>query len=488
MSVRFRALFCGLLVAGAARPGSAQITNPVPTPIPASTTRVELATVATGLVAPNYLTPAPGDASRLFVVDQAGKLRVIQNGALAPDPFLDVASRLVPLGFFGTHDENDFDERGLLGLAFHPGYADPASPGHRKLYTYTSEPLAGPADFSVPLPAGKTFNHQSVIAEWGVDPTDPNRVDPTSRREVLRIDEPQFNHNGGMLDFGPDGNLYIALGDGGQANDVGDGHGPLGNGQDLETVLGKILRIDVNGRTSANGQYAVPPTNPYAGATPGVDEIFASGFRNPFRTSFDSATGDLIVADVGQNAIEEIDRVTLGGNYGWRWKEGTFRFLSDTGQISTDLTGLPPGLIDPIAQYDHDEGISIIGGFVYHGTAIPELAGKYVFGDFSRRFRAPEGRLLVADLSTGAIESLLLGPEGRELGLFVKGFGQGPDGELYLLAGKNLGPFGSGGNVYRITAVPEPTSVALVLAGWACLGGQALAQHRRARARLRESA
>ncbi len=213
--------------------------------------------------------------------------------------------------------------------------------------------------------------------------------------------------------FGPDKNLYVSLGDGGAANDVADGHTPgTGNGQDTSNVLGTLLRINPDGNNSVNGQYGVPADNPFVGGG-GVAEIYADGFRNPFRFSFDSATGDLIVADVGQNHIEEIDQVVSGGNYGWHVKEGTFLFDPNTGDVTADSPGLPAGLLDPVAQYDHDEGIAIVGGFVYHGTAIPELIGKYVFGDFSLGFGAPGGRLFYADLATGLIQELTIGLDDR---------------------------------------------------------------------------
>jgi hypothetical protein len=181
-----------------------------------------------------------------------------------------------------------------------------------------------------------------------------------------------------------------------------------------------------------------------------VDEIYAYGFRNPWRFSFHPDTGDLIVGDVGQNDIEEIDIVHAGGNYGWNLKEGTFRFDSATGTVNDDMTALPAGLIDPAAQYDHDDGITVIGGFVYRGSAIPELWGRYVFGDFSSGFFLADGRLLYADLGTGLIQEFTIGVDDRNLGLYVKAFGQDADGELYLLAGTNLGPFGTGGMVLKI--------------------------------------
>ena len=398
------------------------------------------------------------------------------------DPFLDVRSLVPDLGLFGL----DFDERGLLGLAFHPEYAT-----NGKFYTFTSELISAPADFG--QPPVDPLTHQSVISEWMVDPanankalvaTGPGRTVADSRRELIRIDNPQFNHNGGALNFGPDGNLYIAVGDGGGSNDNDPGHGLHGNGQDPTNVLGTILRIDVDGTNSTNGRYGIPvlapfnnPTTDPTGEIP--DEIFAYGFRNPFRFSFDSETGDLIVGDVGQADIEEVDIVTAGGNFGWRTKEGSFAFDHTTTTVSDDLSGIPPGLIDPVLEYDHDEGISVIGGFVYRGTAIPELAGKYVFGDFTDGgFTTPGGRLFYGDLDTGLIQEFIIGLDDRALGLFVKGFGIDAGGEIYVLADLGLGANSTFGQVLKIVAAPVPVPAAVWLFGSA-LGALVIRRRRR---------
>ncbi len=445
--------------------------NPIPEPIEKGLIRIELETIASGLTAPVYLTHAGDGTNRLFVVDQPGRILLIENGQLLSTPFLDITDRVYMPGFFGSQDVNDFDERGFLGLAFHPDFADQQSPGHQKIYTYTSELNELPADFTTePLPAGVDFDHQSVIAEWTVDAYNPNVIDVSTRREIIRIDEPQFNHNAGMLAFGPDGYLYISVGDGGAGNDNADGHGATGNGQNKNTVHGSILRIDpldpvttISPDTvSLNGKYRVPADNPFVGIE-GVDEIYAYGFRNPWRFSFDSLTGDLVAADVGQGQIEEIDIVGAGGNYGWNLKEGTFSFDPETGTVNDGAKGLPDGLIDPVAQYDHDEGISITGGFVYRGSAIPELRGKYVFGDFSSGFFQADGRLLYADLATGLIQEFIIGLDDRNLGLYVKAFGQDAEGELYVLAGAALGPYGDIGVILKI--VPVQTEFSAELSG-----------------------
>jgi glucose/arabinose dehydrogenase len=312
------------------------------------------------------------------------------------------------------------------------------------------------------------MDHQSVIREWQWDEAG-EQIDPHSSRALLRIDQPQRNHNAGHIEFGPDGCLYIALGDGGGADDTAAGHGATGNGQNTNTIHGSIVRIDPldpaltpasADAASANGSYRVPADNPFVGVE-GVDEIFAYGLRNPYRFSFDTASGALIVPDVGQNRVEEINFLRKGRNYGWNIKEGTFAFIPETGEVGGPL--LDPSLTDPVAQYDHDDGIAIVAGYTYYGALAPQLWGRYVFGDFSRAFSTPDGRLFVADLFTGQIEELLVGRTGQSLGLFVKGLGQDHNGELYLLATTTLGPNGDSGVVLKIA--PVPTDVTAVLTG-----------------------
>ena len=422
---------------------------------------IRLETVATGLTAPLRGVVVSGDTRRMFVVDQVGILWAIDLPTGTKTVFLNVSGRLVTLGKFGP---NTFDERGLLGVAFHPRYRS-----NGLLYTYTSEPTAGPPTFPTTIPPGKTADHQDVIAEWRVpNPTNPaSVVDPASRRELIRIDHPQFNHNAGDLHFGPDGMLYISDGDGGGADDQDGqihvdgpvfGHQGDGNAQKLNTPLGKILRIDVDTRDSANGQYGIPADNPFIGKPGALKEIYAFGFRNPYRFSFDSLTGDLYVGDVGQNDIEEVDMVVSGGNYGWNFKEGTFffdpkGFEPGSGTATpVDPGRIPPGvtLTDPIAEYDtHNEGHSVIGGYVYRGTRIPQLRGRYVFGDFSRAFVnriGTDGRLFYLVEKPFAERPLLQIAEFRlvdreKLGLALFGFAQDHAGELYVLGNATGVPF-----------------------------------------------
>jgi glucose/arabinose dehydrogenase len=418
------------------------VDDPIPQRIEKGEVRVELQPVATGLAAPLLLAGVPDRTNRQFVVDQAGQIRVIAGGKLLPEAFLDVSGRLVELN-------PDFDERGLLGLALDPGFSDAASPGYRRFFTSTSEAAEGAVDLRNPNASEKP-DHHSVIASWKISAANPNRADMGSRQELLRIEQPQFNHNSGMIAFGPDGFLYIGLGDGGGANDAGPGHHPeKGNAQDPQTPLGKMLRVDVNGKNSANGKYGIPQDNPFVKGG-GLPEIFALGLRNPYRFSFDGTA--LLAGDVGQNKMEMLHRVERGGNYGWRLKEGTFRFKID-GTIYRGQEGLPPGLTDPILQYDRNEGTSVIGGFVYRGKKLPALAGKYVFGDYHDP-RGSSGRLFYADLATGEISEFRIGRGDRELGFLLKGMGQDQDGELYAVGGTHTGPSKTTGVVMKIVPVP----------------------------------
>lgn len=425
------------------------LVDPIPGTIPNSAVTVDLKTIASGFISPITAAVAPGDEEHIYVADQVGKLYRVQvgdnNAAGTPSLFLDVSSRLVKLGLFPPLN---YDERGFLGIAFHPDFQR-----NGLLYTFTSEPVKGKADFST-QPSGVAPNCQSVITEWRVGrPGEKNgAVDTTSARELMRIDKPYFNHNGGTLAFGPDKMLYISLGDGGNANDVGVGHAPGGNAQSLApgNVLGKILRINPLARNSANGKYGVPADNPLVGKT-GAGEIFAWGLRNPYRMSFDKKTGKLWVADVGQNDIEEIDVVVKGGNYGWPIKEGTFLFDNNGGGVDArgfvyqNSPGFPAGLIDPIAEYDHSdhEGspgdsetrVAVVGGFVYRGDKIKALRGHYVFGDYSGEVFGPlpvNGHLFTLGKNR-RIETLQV--FGRSsLGVAVLGWARDHDGELYLLA------------------------------------------------------
>jgi len=463
--------------------------------IPRGDVAIRLQPIVTGMGAPDYATSAPGNPDRLYVIEQRGLLQVVDNGSLLPTPALDIQG--VIGGAFNPASAND--ERGFLGVAFHPGFTDSTNPGYRTLYTYNSQPISAGTSPTYVAPNGASQGYKNVINEWKMSAADLNVVDPASQREIISFGKNANNHNGGTVAFGPDGYLYLATGDGGNANDVGASHiEPGGNAQNLATPLGKMLRIDPLDPTlnpasadpvSTNGQYRIPTTNPFQAAGQ-VPEIFAYGFRNPYRYSFDTLTGDLIMADVGQNNVEEINKVVLGGNYGWAIKEGTFLFNRtavlgpppmNAGTVGANSPGAPAGLIDPISgplgtlQYDHGDGISITGGFVYRGSAIPELYGKYVFGDLAIRnvqnVGRIDGRLFYADLEMGTIHEFLM-PQFANHQLpnqvTVHGFGQDGHGELYALV-TNTPSNGTGGILYKLVAVPEPASMTLLLlvaSGW----------------------
>lgn len=443
--------------------------DPLGGPIPPSGLTIGLQTVMSGLVQPTAGTVAPGDPDHLYIADQVGKVWVADisrhGSSHPPRLFLDISSQLVTLGLGPAK----YDERGLLGIAFHPDFRR-----NHLFYTFASQPVSGPATFTT-LPSGVAANCQNVLKEWRVVEMEEDTfvVDPSSSREILRIDKPQFNHNGGALLFGPDRLLYLSVGDGGGSNDFGAGHSAAGNAQTLVdgNVLGKILRIDPRGRNSANGQYGIPSNNPFASSsTPlaGPHEIFAYGFRNPWRMSFDSRTGQLWAGDVGQNDVEEVDIVRKGMNYGWPVKEGTFLFdgflpgRGGTGYVWQNSPGSPAGLVDPIADYDHGDGEvaplhsgvhvrqAVIGGFVYRGDNVDVLRNKYVFGDYGSATSPIQGHLYVLRGRGHQIQELAV--EGRtSLGLAVLGFAQGRDGELYLLASQTGTVLGTTGVVMRIT-------------------------------------
>jgi glucose/arabinose dehydrogenase len=248
------------------------------------------------------------------------------------------------------------------------------------LYTYQSEKTGtAPADFG-PVAGTLTgaIDHQNVIVQWKVNSANSLVVDTSTRKDIIREDHPALNHNGGTIAFGPDGDLYWALGDGGTANDSGNGHiVATGNAPALNVIMGKMLRIDVHGNNSTNGKYGIPADNPFAGTAGALPEIYATGLRNPYKFSFDSATGKLIEGDAGQNTVEEVNQITKGANYGWPTKEGEFLFNRTTGTVTPTISpGSPAGLTDPLLEYDHNNGTAVVGGFVYHGSLLPELDGK----------------------------------------------------------------------------------------------------------------
>lgn len=381
---------------------------------------VSSVTIATQRAFPNVfiggitgLFQAPGDSSRWFAVEQGGRVRTFQNvdSVSASSVFIDLRSRVVATG-----------EGGLLGLAFHPSF--PANPRVYLSYTTGSPQLV------------------SRISEFRT--TDGGlTLDPASEQILLTVNQPFDNHNGGHIAFGPDGHLYIGFGDGGGSN---DDFPPIGNGQNLQTLLGKVLRIDISGTTGA-ARYRIPADNPYVGnalcsagsGTQNCPEIYAYGFRNPWKFTFDRVSGELWLGDVGQNEWEEVNRVVRGGNYGWRCREGAHPFNSNCGPAQN--------LIEPVAEYSHADGASITGGYVYRGNRIPSLVGRYVFGDFGsgRIWHIPRETQPTLRVTTGLNAEIL-----------ISAFGEGLDGELIysqygagtlwrIVAGTGGG--GGGGNI-----------------------------------------
>lgn len=365
---------------------------------------IKLQQVATGLQAPLYVAfPGNGD---MLAVEQTGVIRVFKNGVVSPTPFLDIRSKLIKLS-------GDYDERGLLGLALSPNFKT-----NHKFYVYYSAPPTG------------SFDNTGTLAEFTTG-ANGEVADLNSERILLTVQHPESNHNGGCLQFGPDGYLYISEGDGGGA---GDKHnGTIGNGQNMNTFLGKILRINVN----SGNTYTVPKDNPFVGKANTKPEIWAYGLRNTWRYSFDKATGQLFAGDVGQDTYEEVDIVTKGGNYGWHITEATHCFSPATGCSFKGITL-------PITEYSHHEGASITGGYVYNGKALTGFTGKYIFADWT-------GPMFYLQKNGDAWKRGKLTITGAHPGdLKITSFGEDPSGELYIVTNEDTGPGAVKGAVYKI--------------------------------------
>ena len=391
---------------------------------------VKLDLVAENLASPLVVLESPDNTGRLFIVDQGGQIYIIKDGEQLDQPFLDISSKVIQRA-------TPQDERGLLGLAFHPDFES-----NGRFFVFYSGPL------STTGPSG--WDHTNYVAEYTV-PVGMDEAN-TTEKILLAMDHPQENHNAGMLAFGEDGYLYISTGDGGGANDNQDGHVDGGNGQDIsQNLLGSILRIDVD--NTNGGAYGIPSDNPFVEGE-GLDEIFAFGFRNPYRFSFDPE-GNIIVADAGQELYEEIDLVEIGGNYGWNIKEGAHCFDPDQPETSPascaneDAFGNP--LLDPVIEFKNSKSFAdglgnvSIGGFVYEGDSVADLNGKYIFGVLTQDAEGMNGAVYAADRtgSTWNYEELDI----ASLNEYVLGFGKDKNGEVYVLT--NSGTANSG-KVYRI--------------------------------------
>jgi glucose/arabinose dehydrogenase len=345
---------------------------------------IRLVLNASRLSSPVFATNARDGNSRMYIVEQTGAIRIYENGAVLPTPFLSIGSSV-----------SQGSEQGLLGLAFHPSFKT----NHKLYINYTNT-------------AGDT-----IIREYRTAANNPRVVDKLTGRTVLKIDQPYANHNGGMLAFGKDGYLYIGMGDGGDAGD------PQERAQNVNSLLGKMLRIDVNGTTSTRG-YRIPSSNPYVGIT-GRDEIWQIGLRNPWRFSFDRANGNLWIGDVGQGAWEEVDRATRTSsgpgrkiNWGWDDMEGRHCHEPTSGCRTSGRTL-------PVAEYGHSGGrCAVTGGYVYRGSRVPALVGGYVFADYC----SGEIWVISATASSPATKTLLL-----DTPYLISGFGESAGGELYVL-------------------------------------------------------
>jgi len=369
---------------------------------------IKVVPVAKGFTGPVAMDCPKDGTGRLFICEQTGKIKIIKEGKVLEQIFIDLGSKLDKVN-------KVYSEKGLLGIAFHPKYKT-----NGRFFVYYSAPGSD-----------KKFDHKSILAEYKVS-ANKDLADATSAKIILEVKQPESNHNGGQLAFGPDGFLYIGLGDGGGA---GDKHGDKGNSQSLNTPLGKILRIDIDSRSP----YGIPKDNPFISTANARPEIFAYGLRNPWRFSFDRKTGKLFCADVGQDKWEEIDLIQKGKNYGWKIMEGNHCYDPATGCNTKGLEG-------PIAEYDHKEGISVTGGYVYRGKKFPALNGKYIFGDWS-------GKMYYLEEAAGKWKRGKLfidGEKDNDLGININSFGEDENGEIYMLVQKFVGNALANGSVYRI--------------------------------------
>lgn len=417
---------------------------------------IGLKLITEGIGAPMALAPFADGSGRMLLAEQNGVIHLLdRDGKRGDQLFLDLRPKMVAIN-------KGMEERGLLGLALHPQFNS-----NRKFYAVYSAPRRDSAP--------EKWDHTERLSEFKAS-ADFASADPASERVILEIDEPDWNHNSGRIAFGPDGFLYMSVGDGGAYNDVGDvargrGHPPEGNGQKLDTLLGKVLRLDVD----RGNPYGIPKDNPYADGKKGLPEIFAYGLRNPWGMSFDrGGKRELILADVGQDRWEEINVIVNGGNYGWRLREGFDGFdpknprSAPTNAVSVGADGKP--FVDPVLTYktlrgrgteSNAFGVTVTGGHVYRGKAMPALVGKYIFADWSRSMAIPDGTMLVATIPSGnasgarwTVEPLALKefPNGR-IKSYIWALGEDADGELYVLANGMNSAFGTKGKVSKL--VPQ---------------------------------
>lgn len=422
---------------------------------------ITLRLVADGIAHPLRAVSPPDGSARLFIVDQVGTVWILaSNGTVLKEPFINVSGKLVTLS-------PSYDERGLLGFAFHPSYST-----NGKCYLWYTAPL----DPSAPA----QWDHTNVLSEYRTS-ADPNRADIATERIILKVNNPSSNHNGGDISFGPDGYLYLPLGDGGNGNDIGLGHSAIGNGQDLSNVLGKVLRIDIDQNSSLNATttidlpdgniaYGIPADNPFV-VGPGRDEIFAYGLRNPAFATFDpDGNHRYFVGNAGQALYEGVFMIEKASNCGWPIMENGHCFdrsnANDPNAVCVRTTGyLGEPLVGPIISLPHNAfppgGITVIGGYVYRGSGIPEFQGGYISGMWLANSvvsislqNGTNWTYSSLDFTsfqdkTGAQIPGMAVPA-KVLPVYLLGFGIGSDKEIYVLTSDNLGPSGSTGQVWKI--------------------------------------
>jgi glucose/arabinose dehydrogenase len=456
------AAFVALLVGMAAH---AQAQPDLLPSVPLGSMKLRLTRMAEGLngpvsgtfqYAPTDMVFAPGDPNRYFIQTLGGVVRTGRlDTGLSPDPYINL---------FSSQSSILPDAYGMTAVVMHPDFANSGTPGYGKFYTLEPE-KRDTATPSMPASLNGKKHHQTALYEYTANDPAASQFQGT-RRELMRVDEPGTIHNMNELVFGPDGYLYVSGGDG--CNEA-NGSGTLcsDNGPFLGNTYGKVMRIDPlapaltpgsNDPVSANGAYRTAASNPFANTSGALPEIFAYGLRNPYRLTFDRANGEIYVGDVGQRNIESVEHIVAGGNYGWNQMEGTFLYdKTDQNELilDEDVDGdgvgdfaAAHGLREPVFQYDHQDGKSVVGGYVYRGALFPELQGKYVYGDFRGPLNLFESRMFLGDLETGDLQELQFDSAGEQLPDLIYAFTETPDGELLVLGGANDG---STGEVFRIT-------------------------------------
>ncbi len=374
----------------------------------------KLEKVADGLYGPLALENAHDGSGRIFIAEQAGKIMILKNGRLLKEPFLNIRSLLVPM-------RNEYMDVGILGFAFHPDYKN-----NGRFFVHYS------------APSKNGFDNKSVLAEFKVSANNPDNANPESKI-ILEVKQPESNHNGGNIVFDKNGYLYIGFGDGGGQ---GDAHGTPGNGQNLNQLLGKIIRIDIDHEKP----YSIPKDNPFAGKE-GRDEIWCYGMRMPWRISFDDKTGELFCGDVGQNLYEEVDVIEKGKNYGWRAMEGLHPFDSALHAKGGDF-------VLPVIEYKHPEGVSITGGYVYRGKQFPAMEGKYIFGDWAFKIFYMDKN---AKQQWVKHDCKFEGKEDNKFDFRINSFGIDEAGEIYIVTQNEIGAVSPSGVIYKITLAKSNT-------------------------------